>query len=137
MIAKVHQNTNVPLIRKASDVFFNAGKTHNRSRGFSKGASTIFTPKLPFAALKTMLGTKSLGPLEIADCPHRISGSLTLIDVGRSKTTYRFCKLFKGLITCFKIKRLFSSGGQNDEFRPLTSSLGGRGMGCREKYVTS
>jgi hypothetical protein len=30
MIAKVHQNTNVPQI------FFNAGKTHNRWRGFSK-----------------------------------------------------------------------------------------------------
>jgi hypothetical protein len=30
-----------------------------------------------------------------------------------------------------------SSGGQNDDFRPLTSTLGGRGMGCRDKYVTS
>ncbi len=30
-----------------------------------------------------------------------------------------------------------SSGGQNDEFRPLTSTLGGRGMGWRDKYVTS
>ncbi len=29
------------------------------------------------------------------------------------------------------------SGGQNDEFRPLTSTLGGRGMGCRDKYVIS
>jgi hypothetical protein len=29
------------------------------------------------------------------------------------------------------------SGGQNDDFRPLTYTLGGRGMGCREKYVTS
>jgi hypothetical protein len=29
------------------------------------------------------------------------------------------------------------SGGQNDDFRPLTSTLGGRGMGCRDKYVTS
>ncbi len=29
------------------------------------------------------------------------------------------------------------SGGQNYEFRPLTSTLGGRGMGCRDKYVTS
>jgi hypothetical protein len=32
---------------------------------------------------------------------------------------------------------LFSSGGQNDDFRPLTYTLGGRGMGCRDKYVTS
>jgi hypothetical protein len=30
-----------------------------------------------------------------------------------------------------------SSGGQNDDFRPLTYTLGGRGMGCRDKYVTS
>jgi hypothetical protein len=30
-----------------------------------------------------------------------------------------------------------TSGGQNDDFRPLTSTLGGRGMGCRDKYVTS
>jgi hypothetical protein len=29
------------------------------------------------------------------------------------------------------------SGGQNDDFRPLTSTLGGRGMRCRDKYVTS
>jgi hypothetical protein len=29
------------------------------------------------------------------------------------------------------------SGGQNDDFRPLTYTLGGRGMGCRDKYVTS
>ncbi len=29
------------------------------------------------------------------------------------------------------------SGGQNDDFRPLTSTLGGRGMVCRDKYVTS
>ncbi len=29
------------------------------------------------------------------------------------------------------------SSGQNDDFRPLTSTLGGRGMGCRDKYVTS
>jgi hypothetical protein len=28
-------------------------------------------------------------------------------------------------------------GGQNDDFRPLTSTLGGRGMVCRDKYVTS
>ncbi len=33
--------------------------------------------------------------------------------------------------------RLTSSGGQNDDFRPLTYTLGGRGMGCRDKYVTS
>ncbi len=32
---------------------------------------------------------------------------------------------------------LVYSGGQNDDFRPLTSTLGGRGMGCRDKYVTS
>jgi hypothetical protein len=30
-----------------------------------------------------------------------------------------------------------SQGGQNDDFRPLSSTLGGRGMGCRDKYVTS
>ncbi len=29
------------------------------------------------------------------------------------------------------------SGGQNDDFRPLTYTLGGRGMGCIDKYVTS
>ncbi len=29
-----------------------------------------------------------------------------------------------------------SSGGQNDDFRPLTYTLGGRGRGCRDKYVT-
>ncbi len=28
------------------------------------------------------------------------------------------------------------SGGQNDDFRPLTSTLGGRVMGFRDKYVT-
>jgi hypothetical protein len=28
-------------------------------------------------------------------------------------------------------------GAQNDDFRPLTYTLGGRGMGCRNKYVTS
>jgi hypothetical protein len=33
--------------------------------------------------------------------------------------------------------RLLSSGGQNDDFRPLTYTLGGRSMGCRDKYVTS
>jgi hypothetical protein len=33
--------------------------------------------------------------------------------------------------------RLPGSGGQNDDFRPLASTLGGRGMGCRDKYVTS
>jgi hypothetical protein len=32
---------------------------------------------------------------------------------------------------------LFCSGGQNDYFRPLTYTLGGRDMGCRDKYVTS
>jgi hypothetical protein len=31
----------------------------------------------------------------------------------------------------------FCSGGQNDDFRPLTYTLGGTGMGCRDKYVTS
>jgi hypothetical protein len=31
---------------------------------------------------------------------------------------------------------LVGSGGQNDDFRPLTFTLGGRGMGCRDKYVT-
>ncbi len=30
-----------------------------------------------------------------------------------------------------------TSGGQNDDFRPLTSTLGGRGMVCKDKYVTS
>ncbi len=30
-----------------------------------------------------------------------------------------------------------ASGGQNDDFRPLTYTLGGRGMGCRDKYVIS
>ena len=34
-------------------------------------------------------------------------------------------------------KLAISSGGQNDDFRPLTSTLGGRGMGCRDKIVTS
>ncbi len=29
------------------------------------------------------------------------------------------------------------SGGQNDDFRPLTYTLGGRGTGCRDKYGTS
>ncbi len=29
------------------------------------------------------------------------------------------------------------TGGQNDDFRLLTYTLGGRGMGCRDKYVTS
>jgi hypothetical protein len=29
------------------------------------------------------------------------------------------------------------SGGQNDDFQPLTYTLGGRGMGCRDKYVTA
>ncbi len=29
------------------------------------------------------------------------------------------------------------SGGQYDDVRPLTSTLGGRGMGCRDRYVTS
>ncbi len=28
-------------------------------------------------------------------------------------------------------------GGQKDDFRPLTSTLGEGGMGCRDKYVTS
>jgi hypothetical protein len=28
-------------------------------------------------------------------------------------------------------------GGQNDDFQPLTCTLGGRGMGCMDKYVTS
>ncbi len=32
---------------------------------------------------------------------------------------------------------LQASGGQNDDFRPLTSTLGGRVMGCRDKYVIS
>ncbi len=31
---------------------------------------------------------------------------------------------------------LSGSCGQNDDFRPLTYTLGGRGMGCRDKYVT-
>ncbi len=34
-------------------------------------------------------------------------------------------------------RRRVSRGGQNDDFRPLTYSLGGRGKGCRDKYVTS
>jgi hypothetical protein len=34
-------------------------------------------------------------------------------------------------------RRKMSSGGQNDDFRPLSYTLGGRGMGCRDKYVTS
>jgi len=33
--------------------------------------------------------------------------------------------------------RHYQCGGQNDDFRPLSSTLGGRGMGCRDKYVTS
>jgi hypothetical protein len=36
-----------------------------------------------------------------------------------------------------RIGRLLTRGGQNDDFRPLTYTLGGRGMGCRDKYVTS
>ncbi len=32
---------------------------------------------------------------------------------------------------------LSPSGGQNDDVRPLTCTLWGRGMGCRDKYVTS
>jgi hypothetical protein len=32
---------------------------------------------------------------------------------------------------------LIGSGGQNDDFRPLTYTFGGRGMGCRDKYATS
>jgi hypothetical protein len=38
---------------------------------------------------------------------------------------------------CRNILPLADSGGQNDDFRPLTYTLGGRGMGCRDKYVTS
>jgi hypothetical protein len=33
--------------------------------------------------------------------------------------------------------RLAPGGGQNDDFRPLTYTLGGRGMGRRDEYVTS
>ncbi len=32
---------------------------------------------------------------------------------------------------------LVNRGGQNDDFRPLTYTLGGRGMGFRDKYETS
>ncbi len=32
---------------------------------------------------------------------------------------------------------ILSSGGKNDDFRPLTFTLWGRGMGYRDKYVTS
>ncbi len=32
---------------------------------------------------------------------------------------------------------LESRGGQNYDFRPMTYTMGGRGMECRDKYVTS
>jgi hypothetical protein len=36
----------------------------------------------------------------------------------------------------FPLPHQSTSGGQNDDFRPLTYTLGGRGMECRDKYVT-
>ncbi len=36
-----------------------------------------------------------------------------------------------------EMERVKRSGGQNDDLRPFTYTLGGRGMGCRDKYVTS
>ncbi len=45
--------------------------------------------------------------------------------------------LVLGTLQGLQIRAQAGSGGQNDDFRPLTYTLGGRGMGCRDKYVTS
>ncbi len=49
--------------------------------------------------------------------------------------TFRFLVLgvFKSATWLRFYNSVKTSGGQNDDFRPLTSTLGGRGMGCREK----
>jgi hypothetical protein len=54
LVAKVHKNTNVPLILKVCDVIFCMLAKHviGHFLGFFEGASTFFTPKLPFAALR-------------------------------------------------------------------------------------
>jgi hypothetical protein len=61
MVEPVHKNTNAPLILIVWFVIFYAGKTHKRL--FRGGLDFFERLFLPFAALRTIWGSKKPWPL--------------------------------------------------------------------------